>query len=113
MLLDQVFNHTDNDFNPLWQMILEHPSEDTRGEGGLYFNGSTRWGNRIATEKDDVQNMLIDACQLWVREYHVDGFRFDATHSRWMDTAVSAEVPRLPCRFRREGNRRSRTMRLR
>jgi 1,4-alpha-glucan branching enzyme len=86
VLLDQVFNHTDNGFNPLWQMILEHPNEDTIGhEGGLYFHGATDWGNRIATEKADVQNMLIDACKLWIREYHVDGFRFDATHSRWMD----------------------------
>ena len=82
VLLDQVFNHTDSGFNPLWQAILEHPNEDKpAGEGGLYFNGSTDWGNRIATEKTDVQNMLIDACKLFIREYHVDGFRFDATHS--------------------------------
>jgi 1,4-alpha-glucan branching enzyme len=85
VLLDQVFNHTDNSFNPLWQAILEHPTEEERGEGGLYFSGSTRWGNRVATEKTDVQNLLIDACKLWLREYHVDGFRFDATHTDWMD----------------------------
>lgn len=39
----------------------------------------------MATEKDEVQNMLIDACKMFIREYHVDGFRFDATHSSWMD----------------------------
>jgi 1,4-alpha-glucan branching enzyme len=86
VVLDQVFNHTSNTFNPLWKMILEHPLEEGRGdEGGLYFSGGTPWGNRIATEKTDVQNMLIDACKLWLREYHVDGFRFDATHTYWMD----------------------------
>jgi 1,4-alpha-glucan branching enzyme len=85
VLLDQVFNHTDNDFNPLWQLILEHPDEEGRGDGGLYFNGSTPWGNRVATEKAEVQNMLIDACKLFIREYHVDGFRFDATHSFYME----------------------------
>lgn len=84
VILDQVFNHTSNSFNPLWRIILEHPREPDH-EGGLYFNGSTDWGNRLATEKTDVQNMLIDACKLLIREYHVDGFRFDATHSRWMD----------------------------
>jgi len=86
ILFDQVFNHTDNGFNPLWNSIIEHPDEELNaGEGGLYFNGTTPWGNRVATEKLDVQNMLIDACKLLVREYHADGFRFDATHTNYMD----------------------------
>ena len=86
VLLDQVFNHTGNDFNPLWKMILEHPDEEfQQSEGGLYFSGSTPWGNRVATEKIDVQNLLIDACKLLITEYHVDGFRFDATNTDYMD----------------------------
>ena len=86
VVLDQVFNHTSNDVNPLYKMILEHPDEEPDpAEGGLYFNGSTPWGNRIATEKEDVQNMLIDACKMYLTEYHVDGFRFDATHTEYMD----------------------------
>jgi 1,4-alpha-glucan branching enzyme len=95
MLLDQVFNHTSSGFNPLWQMILEHPDEEGRsGEGGLYFNGTTDWGNRIATEKTDVQNMLIDACMLLLTEYHVDGFRFDATHTNYMDHSLPIRLAR-------------------
>jgi pullulanase/glycogen debranching enzyme len=86
VLIDQVFNHTSNDFNPLWGLILEHPDEAADPhEGGLYFSGATDWGNRVATEKLDVQSLLIDACAQYLVEYHVDGFRFDATHSRWMD----------------------------
>ncbi|MDH4064405.1 MAG: alpha-amylase family glycosyl hydrolase [Acidobacteriota bacterium] len=85
VLLDQVFNHTSSSFNPLWRMVLEHPDEEFSGDGGLYFGGATDWGNRVDTGKTDVQHMLIDACKLWIAEYHVDGFRFDATHSRWMD----------------------------
>ncbi|HEV2919083.1 MAG TPA: alpha-amylase family glycosyl hydrolase, partial [Actinomycetota bacterium] len=82
LLVDMVFNHTSNDFNPLWDLILEQP--DDVG-GGLYFNGATPWGNRVATEKADVQNLLIDACRMLVGEYHVDGFRLDATHTDYMD----------------------------
>ena len=86
VILDQVFNHTSNTFNPLWKIILEHPDEEYQAnEGGLYFSGSTPWGNRIATEKEDVQNMLIDACKLMLTEYHIDGFRFDATHPHYLD----------------------------
>jgi 1,4-alpha-glucan branching enzyme len=81
VLLDQVFNHTNNHPNPLWQAILESPWEEGSADGGLYFNGSTMWGNRVATEKRDVQNLLIDTCKMFMTEYHVDGFRFDSTRN--------------------------------
>jgi 1,4-alpha-glucan branching enzyme len=86
VIADQVFNHSANEFNPLWKLILDHPDEWGRGEeGGLYFSGSSPWGNRIATERAEVQNMLIDTCKLLLTEYHMDGFRFDYTHSYTMD----------------------------
>jgi 1,4-alpha-glucan branching enzyme len=85
VIVDQVFNHADNSWNPLWKLILDHPDEAGRGEeGGLYFSGQTPWGNRMATERAETQNMLIDACKLMIVEYHVDGFRFDFTHSSLM-----------------------------
>lgn len=76
VIIDQVFNHTSNEFNPLWNLI-----DDRSSNGGFYFAGETMWGNRVATGKDEVDNMLIDSCKLFIKEYHVDGFRFDATHS--------------------------------
>ena len=79
VLLDVVFNHTANSFNPLWDII------SGSGPGGFYFSGNTPWGNRVATEREEVQNYLIDVCKLFIKEYRVDGFRFDATHSDWMD----------------------------
>jgi 1,4-alpha-glucan branching enzyme len=87
VILDMVFNHTSNDFNPLWRMIVEHPAElsGDGNDGGLYFQGETPWGNRVDTWKTDVQNMLIDACKMYIKEYHADGFRYDATqHDAWM-----------------------------
>src|SRR5690554_1033746 len=76
VIMDQVFSHTSNDFNPLWDLI-----DDRSGRGGFYFHGETMWGNKLATGKDEVDNMLIDSCKLFIKEYHIDGFRFDATHS--------------------------------
>jgi 1,4-alpha-glucan branching enzyme len=82
---DMVFNHADNSFNPLWNLILEHPDEAAqKGNGGLFFSGETPWGNRVATERVEVQNFLIDVCKLMLHEYHLDGFRFDFTHSSLM-----------------------------
>jgi len=80
VLMDQVFNHTSNIYNPLWDLI-----DDNSGEGGFYFAGSTMWGNKVATGKDEVDNMLIDSCKLFIKEYHIDGFRFDATHSYFLN----------------------------
>jgi len=80
VIMDQVFNHTSNEFNPLWNLI-----DDGSGPGGFYFAGETMWGNKVATGKDEVDNMLIDSCKLFIREYHIDGFRFDATHSFFLN----------------------------
>ncbi|MGI6647869.1 MAG: alpha-amylase family glycosyl hydrolase [Bacillota bacterium] len=80
VIIDQVFNHTSNDFNPLWDLI-----DDQSGEGGFYFAGKTMWGNKVATGKDEVDNMLVDSCKLFIKEYHIDGFRFDATHSFFLN----------------------------
>jgi 1,4-alpha-glucan branching enzyme len=102
VLLDQVFNHTNNDPNPLWHAILESPREEGSADGGLYFSGSTRWGNRVATEKRDVQNLLIDTCKMFLAEYHVDGFRFDATHTDYMDRGFRLRLADELTRFRPE-----------
>ena len=80
VIIDQVFNHTSNDFNPLWNLI-----DDGSGSGGFYFKGETMWGNKVATGKEEVDNMLVDSCKLFIKEYHVDGFRFDATHSFFLN----------------------------
>ncbi|MCK8827387.1 alpha-amylase family glycosyl hydrolase [Natroniella acetigena] len=87
VIVDQVFNHTSNQFNPLWDLI-----DDGSGPGGLYFSGSTKWGNRVATGRPEVDNMLIDSCKLFIEEYHVDGFRFDATHSNYLDHQLLYEI---------------------
>ncbi len=80
VIVDKVFNHTSNDFNPLWNLI-----DDGSEDGGFYFSGGTMWGNKVATGRDEVDNMLIDSCKLFIREYHIDGFRFDATHSYFLN----------------------------
>lgn len=80
VLVDQVFNHTSNDFNPLWNLI-----DDGSDDGGFYFNGGTMWGNKMATGREEVDNMLIDSCKMFIREYHIDGFRFDASHSYFLN----------------------------
>jgi maltooligosyltrehalose trehalohydrolase len=53
---------------------------------GPYFTGrySTPWGEAINYDDADsgaVREWLIQACEMWVRDVHVDGLRLDAVHA--------------------------------
>ncbi|NUQ01388.1 MAG: 1,4-alpha-glucan branching protein, partial [Armatimonadetes bacterium] len=84
VILDKVFNHMAS-MTLLWQTHLNRPSDVVENHGGFFFSGDTPWGSRIGSEIDEVQNFLIDCCKYWMHEYHVDGFRFDATHTDFTD----------------------------
>jgi len=75
VIMDVVYNHTyatlDSDFNK----IVPHYYYRTDYTGN-YSNGSGV-GNELATERPMVQKFVRDSLQYWLREYHIDGFRFD------------------------------------
>src|SRR3954470_22067314 len=53
---------------------------------GPYFTGryTTPWGEAINYDDADsgaVREWLIQACEMWVRDMHVDGLRLDAIHA--------------------------------
>ncbi len=74
VVLDMVFNHTANNDNWLWVI-----------DSLAYFSGSTPWGNRLNTAHPIVQRLGKDNLEMWMKDYHVDGFRFDATGNGWID----------------------------
>ena len=52
---------------------------------GNYSNG-TGYGNETATERDMVRLFIIESLKYWVREYHVDGFRFELMGTHDIET---------------------------
>ncbi len=71
VILDMVFNHTQQDspLNQLW------PYEENP-----YFKGSNPWGMPDFNHFSDVTKTFFrDVQDYWLREFHVDGFRYDAT----------------------------------
>nr|MBA4168514.1 hypothetical protein [Chitinophagaceae bacterium] len=56
------------------------------------------WKNLVNLnyDNDTVQRMIIDACKYWIKEYGIDGYRFDAV---W---AVNARAPGFGRRLRDE-----------
>lgn len=74
VIMDVVYNHTFS--------VEDGPFEKTapgyfyRMNGTEYANGSG-CGNEIASEKPMVRQYIKDSLKYWVKEYGVDGFRFD------------------------------------
>lgn len=80
VLVDVVHNHLGPSDLATWQ--FDGWSEN--GKGGIYFynddRSATPWGDtRPDYGRPEVRRYLVDHALMWLREYHVDGLRFDMT----------------------------------
>jgi len=85
VILDVVYNHT-GEGNHLGPMLsfkgLDNPAyyriseEDAR-----YYVDYTGTGNTLNMRHPHVLQLIMDSLRYWVREMHVDGFRFDLASS--------------------------------
>lgn len=75
VILDVVYNHTykteTSNLN-----ILNPDYYYRKRPDGSFSNGSGT-GNELATERPMVRKLILDSLKYWLREYKVDGFRFD------------------------------------
>jgi maltooligosyltrehalose trehalohydrolase len=71
VILDVVYNHLGPDGN-----YLGCYSRD-------YFNPAhkTPWGDALNFELRPVRELFAENAEYWRREFHIDGFRLDATHA--------------------------------
>jgi maltooligosyltrehalose trehalohydrolase len=70
VILDVVYNHIG-------------PGSEAIAAFGPYFSDrhETFWGAAIDYEQDGVREWAFQNAAHWLRDYHVDGFRLDATHA--------------------------------
>ncbi|NTW96303.1 MAG: type I pullulanase [Erysipelotrichaceae bacterium] len=75
VVMDVVYNHTgassDSDFSKIVPGYYYRYGAD-----GKFSNGSGV-GNEVASERAMVRKFIVDSVSYWVKEYHIDGFRFD------------------------------------
>lgn len=74
VVMDVVYNHTyslDSHFNRTVPYYYYRQWED-----GSYCDGSG-CGNDTASDRKMFQKYMIDSVLYWIKEYHIDGFRFD------------------------------------
>ena len=80
VILDVVYNHTaeGDDRGPIF--CYKGLQNDTyyilEKEGSAYGN-YTGCGNTLNANQPIVRRLIVDSLRYWVREMHVDGFRFD------------------------------------
>jgi pullulanase len=75
VVMDVVYNHTmfgeESNFEQLVPGYFHRRKEDS-----TYANGSG-CGNEMASERGMYEKFMAESLAYWVKEYHIDGFRFD------------------------------------
>ena len=75
VIMDVVYNHTYRTFLSNFEKTVPNyyyrqKNDGTRSNGSGCFNDT-------ASERKMVHNFIVNSVLYWVKEYHIDGFRFD------------------------------------
>ncbi|MCI0691677.1 pullulanase [candidate division KSB1 bacterium] len=75
VLLDVVYNHVSQyDQNPFKLIDKKY---FFRLDGDQNFLSKSGCGNDLKTERAMARRLILESVEFWMREYHIDGFRFD------------------------------------
>ncbi len=76
VVMDVVYNHTgwtgNSNFN---QLVPGYYYRQWKKDGT--FSNASACENETASDRTMVRKFILESVQYWVREYHIDGFRFD------------------------------------
>ncbi len=95
VILDVVYNHFGPSDLDLWQFGGWHEYD----QGGIYFyndwRNHTPWGaTRPDYGRPEVRAFIRDNALMWLRDYHLDGLRWDQTaFIRSVNTEPSQDLP--------------------
>jgi isoamylase len=100
VILDGVYNHTGEGFEtgPTYSFRgIDNTTYYLLGEDRRTYRNDSGTGNVLHTANRYVQSMLLDSLRYWVREFHVDGFRFDlaSLFTRHGDGSINLDDPPL------------------
>ncbi|MGT2932455.1 type I pullulanase [Streptococcus catagoni] len=75
VIMDVVYNHTYSSRDSAFQLTV--PDYYYRMQADGSFQNGSGCGNETASEKEMFRKYMIDSLLYWIREYNIDGFRFD------------------------------------
>ncbi len=84
VVLDVVYNHTGLTKGSVFNQTV--PGYFYRQNPDGSFSNASGCGNELATERSMVRKFILDSLRYWIREYHIDGFRFDLLGIYDLDT---------------------------
>ena len=75
IIMDVVYNHTALTTNSNFNTLVPDYYYRKRADGT--FSDASACGNETASDKVMFQQFMLASVLYWVKEYHIDGFRFD------------------------------------
>ena len=75
IIMDVVYNHTALTKNSNFNTLVPDYYYRKRADGS--FSDASSCGNETASDNAMFQKFMIESVVYWVKEYHIDGFRFD------------------------------------
>ena len=75
VVMDVVYNHTMFAEESWFHQLVPGYYYRHRPDGS--FSDATACGNETASERAMMRKFMVESLLHWVREYHIDGFRFD------------------------------------
>lgn len=87
--MDVVYNHVYDQKSSPFEILCPHYYFRRKKDGTL-SNGSF-CGNDLASERKMVRQFIVDSCLYWIKEYSIDGLRFDLMGILDIDTMLEIE----------------------
>lgn len=75
VIMDVVYNHTGD--NGGSNFSLTAPGYFYRHNPDGSYSNASGCGNETASDRQMMQNFIVNSIKYWASEYHIDGFRFD------------------------------------
>ena len=76
VIMDVVYNHVSQyDLNPFKLVDAQYFFD--LDNSLKWTDAETGCGNQLQTSRPMVRRMIVDSIKYWMKEYHIDGFRFD------------------------------------
>ena len=75
VVLDVVYNHTFNTDGSNFERTVPGYFFRHKADGSLC--DASGCGNETASERAMMRKFMVESVEYWMREYHIDGFRFD------------------------------------
>lgn len=75
VIMDVVYNHTGD--NGGSNFSLTAPGYFYRHNPDGSYSNASGCGNETASNRQMMQNFIVNSVKYWASEYHIDGFRFD------------------------------------